>query len=168
MRVQPRGDGHQPSSQERAVDLLLLVAGPDPVLVRNDPHLDEMHGLLVPFTMHAPRVVLLRMEDPSAGAHPLREPRVDDPAVAGGVLMHQRALHHPRDDLHVAVGMRLEAHAGNHDVIVVHEEESVMGVGPIVVVPERERVLGVEPAEVGREPVGGPTDVDLRRIHGTS
>src|SRR5437763_1704483 len=63
-------------------------------------------------------VVLLRVEDPGAGAHPLRQPRVDDAVVPLRVLVDQRPLEDPRHDLHVAVGMRLEAGAGGDDVVV--------------------------------------------------
>jgi hypothetical protein len=54
-------------------------------------------------------VVLLAVQDAGARAHPLGEPGVEDAAVAGGVLVHERALHHPGHDLHVAVGVGLEA-----------------------------------------------------------
>ena len=75
--------------------------------------------------------------------------------------MDQRALQHPGDDLHVAVRVGLEAGARVDDVVVVDQQQAVVGVARVVVLAERERVLGVEPAEVALGPVVGPADVDL-------
>jgi len=77
-----------------------------------------------------------------------------------GVLVHERSLEHPCDDLHVAVGMGLEAGAGQHTVVVVHQQQPEVGVVGPVVAAEGEAVLGVEPADVGREPFVGTADVD--------
>ena len=88
----------------------------------------------------APRVVLLRVLNAGAGTHALGEARVDDARVAGRVLMHERPPQHPGDDLHVAVGVGVEAGAGSHDVVIAHEEQSVVGVARSVVRPEVEGV----------------------------
>src|SRR3954470_11615524 len=98
------GDRDQPAGEQGVVDLKLLVAGGDAAPVRDDPHLDEVHRVAVGIAaLQAPGVVLLAVQDPGAGAHPLGQARVDDAVVPGGVLVHQRALHHPGDDLHVPV-----------------------------------------------------------------
>ena len=76
-----------------------------------------------------------------------------------GVLVHEPALEHPGDDLHVAVRVRLEARAGRHDVVVVHEEQPEVGVPRVVMRAEGEAVRAVEPAHVRGEPVGGTAQV---------
>src|SRR4051794_18082785 len=60
-------------------------------------------------------------------------PGVDDAVVPGGVLVHQGSLHDPGDDLHIPVRMRLEAEARRHDVVVVHQQQPVVGVVVVVV-----------------------------------
>jgi hypothetical protein len=54
----------------------------------------------------------------------------------------------------------LEAAAGAHDVVVVDQQQPVVGVVRVVVTTERERVLGVQPAEVALEAIGGAADID--------
>src|SRR3954471_14238803 len=115
------GHRDEPAGEQRVVNLELLVAGGDPALVGQDPHLDEVHRVAVLVTaLQAPGVVLLAVQDPGAGAHPLRQARIDDAVVPGAVLVDQGALHDPGDDLHVPVRMGLEAEARRHDVVVVH------------------------------------------------
>ncbi len=165
--VHSRRHRHQPAPEQLVLDLQLLVAGGDAALVGQDPHLHEVDGLVVVRpARQRPGVVLLRVEDAGAGAHPLGQAGVDDAGGAGGVLVDQRPLQHPGDDLHVAVGVRLEALAGQHDVVVVDQQEAVVGVVGIPVAAEAERVLGVEPADPGFEAVVGPADVDLRLQRG--
>ena len=158
--VHPGRHGHQPAGEELVVDLELLVARGDVVLVGHDPHLDEVHGVLVNVAGELPGVVLLRVEDAAAGAHPLRQPRVDHAVVAGGVLVDQGALEHPGDDLHVLVRVGVEPGAGVDDVVVVHQQQPVVGVGAVEVVAEGERVLGVQPPELALVAVLGAADVD--------
>ena len=155
----PGGDGHQSAGEQSITDFELFVAGFDVALVGHDPHLHEMDGLVVNLTGETPRVVLLRMQDAAAGAHPLRQSGVDDPAVAGGVLVDQRALEHPGDDLHVAVGVGIKSRTRCHDVIVAHHQQSVVGVRRVVVVAEREGMFGVQPPESACEAVFGTADV---------
>jgi hypothetical protein len=57
---------------------------------------------------------------------PLRQPRMDHPGVAGGILVDQ-ALQHPGDNLHVAMGMSVKPLVGPHDVVVVDQQQAVMG-----------------------------------------
>jgi hypothetical protein len=56
--------------------------------------------------------------------------------------------------------MGLEAGARVDDVVVVDQQQSVMGVGTVEVVAEREGVLGVQPAEAALEPLVGAADVN--------
>ncbi len=74
--------------------------------------------------------------DARAGAHPLREARIDHAHGAGAVAVLELAVEHPRDDLHVGVRVRAEASAAADDVVVVHEQQPVMGVGRVVVAPK--------------------------------
>ena len=112
------------------------------------------------------------MQDAAAGAHPLRQPRVDHAVVAGGVLVDQGALEHPGDDLHVLVRVGVEPGAGVDDVVVVDQQQPVVGVGRVVVVAEGERVLGVQPPELALVAVLGAADVDgggeVHGAHGRS
>jgi hypothetical protein len=80
----PGGHRDEPADEQRVVDLELLVAGGDPALVGQDPHLDEVHGVAVGIAaLQAPGVVLLAVQDPGAGAHPLGQSGVDDAVVPG-------------------------------------------------------------------------------------
>src|SRR3954470_6021514 len=83
------GHRDEPAGEQRIVDLELLVAGGDPALVGQNPHLDEVHGVTVGVTaLQAPGVILLAVQDAGAGAHPLRQAGVDDAVVPGGVLVY--------------------------------------------------------------------------------
>jgi hypothetical protein len=103
------------------------------------------------------------VQDPGAGAHPLRQAGVDDAGMPGGILVHQRALEHPGDDLHVLVRVRLESGSRRDHVVVADQQQAVVGVQRVVVAGEREGVLGVQPRQPGLEPVTGPADIDRRR-----
>src|SRR3954469_177103 len=163
------GDRHEAAGEQGVVDLELLVAGGDPALVGQDPHLDEVHRVAVGVAaLQPPGVVLLAVLDPGAGAHPLSQAGVDDAVVARGVLVHQGALHHPGDDLHVAVRVGLEPEARRHDVVVVDQQQPVVLVVVVVVVAEREGVLAVQPPDLGAEPIVGAADVDARGEGGSA
>ena len=164
----PRGHRHERAGQQVGVDLALRVAGLDAVRVGHHPHLHEVHGVGVAVAREAPAVVLLRVQDAGAGAHPLRQPRVDHARVARGVLVHQRPAQHPGDDLHVAVRVGVEPGAGRDDVVVVHQQQPVVGVRGVVVAAERERVVRVEPGDAGGEAVGRAADVDRRSRHAST
>jgi hypothetical protein len=58
--------------------------------------------------------------------------------------------------------MGSETRAGADDVVVVDEEQAVVGVRRIVVLAEAERVLLVAPVDLGGEALGGSADVDGR------
>src|SRR3954451_4924678 len=155
------GDRDQPAGEQGVVDLELLVAGGDAAPVGDDPHLDEVHRVAVGVAaLQAPGVVLLAVQDPGAGAHPLRQARIDDPVVPGAVLVDQGALHDPGDDLHVPVRVGLEAEARRHDVVVVDQQQPVVLVVVVVVGAEGEGVLAVQPPDLGAEPLVGAADVD--------
>ena len=110
----------------------------------------------------APGVILLGVEDACAGAHALSQTRIDDALVAFGVLVDEGAPEHPGDDFHVPVWMGLESRSGGDNVVVVDEQQPVMGVTGVPVVAEGEGVLGVEPADAGREALFGSANVDGR------
>jgi hypothetical protein len=79
--------------------------------------------------LQAPGVVLLASAGcPVPALIRWARPGVDDAVVPGGVLVHQRALQHPGDDLHVPVRVGLEAGARRHDVVVVDQQQPVVGV----------------------------------------
>ena len=65
---------------------------------------------------------------PRAGRHALGEAGVQHAAVLLGVLVLEFAREHPRDDLHVAVRVGVEARAAADDVVVVDEQQAVPGV----------------------------------------
>ena len=71
---------------------------------------------------------------PRARAHALRETGPDHAVVAFAVAVLERAVEHPRDDLHVAVRVRAEPAAGRDDVVVVDEQQPVVRVLRVVVV----------------------------------
>ena len=92
--VHPRRDHYQFTRPriDRAqllVDVQLLVAGFDRAGIRRHPHLHEVHVLIVRLTVQPPGVVLLRVRDAGARAHPLGESGIDNPAVAIGIFVHQ-------------------------------------------------------------------------------
>lgn len=152
------------------VDLELFVTGRNTGFVGNDPHLDEVHrvavlvGMGTGDTAQTPRVVLLGVQDAGARAHPLSQARVDDPGMPHRILMNQRTLQHPGDDLHVLMRVGVETHPRNDDVIVVDHQHPVVGIGGVVVAAEREGMLGIEPACVGLEAVVGPADIQRGRV----
>ena len=111
--------------------------------------------------------VHLGMADTSAGAHPLGETGIDDIFVAERVTVLQPTVEHPGDDLHVAVGVGLEAAAGRDRVVVVHEQQSVTGVVRVVVRAEAEAVPRVEPTEIRMEAIAGAADVDAGSLTAT-
>jgi len=61
-----RGDATSPRPRAHG-RFELFVAGGDPVLVGHDPHLHEVHGLVVAVTGDPPAVVFLRVQDTGAG-----------------------------------------------------------------------------------------------------
>src|SRR5688500_4392617 len=65
-----------------------------------------------------------------------------------GGLALRLPLQYPGDDLHVAVGMGLEAGAGLDDVVIGDEQEAEVSVPRIVVVAEAEAMPRVEPARL--------------------
>jgi len=56
--------------------------------------------------------------------------------------------------------VRVEPGAGGDDVVVVDQQQPMVGVVGVAVTAEGERVLGVEPADVALEPTIGPANVD--------
>ncbi len=109
----------------------------------------------------APGVVLLRVQDPAAGAHPLGQARVDHAGVPLGVLVDEGAFQHPGHDLHVAVRVGVEAEPRHDAVVVAHQQQAVVRVGRVVVIAKAEAVLRVEPTGLRAEAVVGAADVHL-------
>jgi hypothetical protein len=58
----------------------------------------------------------------------------------------------------VPVGVKTRGR--RHDVVVVDQQHSVVGVARVVVVAERKRVPGVQPRRLGDRPVGGSPYLD--------
>jgi hypothetical protein len=138
----PGRDRHETAGEQVVLDLKLLVTRSDTGLVGHDPHLHEMHRVAVlRSAVEAPRVVLLGVLDAGPSTHPLGEAGVDDAGVTGRILVDQRTLQHPGDDLHVLVGMGVETHPRPDDVVVVDQQQAVTGVRGVVLAAERERVL---------------------------
>ena len=148
-----RGHRHEPALRDLAADVELLAARRDAGRVRHDPHLHEVDIATL-------RRVHLRVPDAAACAHPLCESRVDDAAVPLGVLVLDLAPDHPGDDLHILVGVGLEAALRRDDVVVAHEEQAEVGVLRVVVTAEGERMVRVEPADLRAEAVVATADVD--------
>src|SRR6185437_8037272 len=89
----------------------LLIAGPEPLLIRQEPDLVEMNPLPV-------RGVELTVAHARAGAHVLKLTGTQDGAVAETVPVLERSFQDVSDDLHVAVAMHPEARTGLHPVVV--------------------------------------------------
>src|SRR6476620_4356052 len=94
-----------------------------------------------------------------------RQAGVYHAGVPSGVLVYQRATQHPSHDLHVAVGMGLESSAWRDYVVVVHQQQAVMGVIGLIMAAERERVLGVQPRDLRLRAIVGTPDLDSRCVH---
>ncbi|COX90897.1 Uncharacterised protein [Mycobacterium tuberculosis] len=124
-----RRDGYQAGAQQFVVYLLLLVAGSDAGCIGYYPHLHEMHRL-------GSRIVHFRMQDSGAGRHALGQTGIDHSAIAGGILVSERSPQHPGHDFHVTVWMGIKTRSRFHLVVVVHQQEPVVGVVGIVVVAE--------------------------------
>jgi hypothetical protein len=56
----------------------------------------------------------------------LRQVGIDEAGVALRVLVNQRAVQHPGDDLHVAVGMGVEPGPRRDGVVVADDEHAMM------------------------------------------
>jgi len=57
--------------------------------------------------------------------------------------------------------VRLEAGSGDDDVVVVDEQQRMVGVPGVVVLSEGEGVLGVQPTEVGLGSIAPPRSLLL-------
>jgi hypothetical protein len=71
----------QPTPDIGRVQLQLLVSGLNLILVRDDPHLDQVQRLAW-VRVRGRMVVLLRVPDPGPGGHALRQVGIDDAGVA--------------------------------------------------------------------------------------
>jgi len=148
-----RRDRHESTGRQRVVEIALLVAGIDALGVGEDPHLHQVEVV-------GGARVCLGMPDAVAGAHPLGQAGVDATDGADAVPVLELTVEHPGDDLHVAVRVGGEATSAPNHVVVVDEEQAVVGIGGVVVAAEAEAVPGVEPVELGVKALLAPTDVD--------
>src|SRR6185312_6845009 len=129
---------------------LLLIAGLQPILPRQQPDLQEMDRLRL-------RGIELAVADAGAGTHALHLARPDHRAGADAVLVLERALENIGDDLHVAMAMRVETGAGLDAILVDDAQRAEAHMARIVIVAERKTVPAGEPAETGKAALfGGP------------
>ena len=89
-----------------------------------------------------------------AGAHELHVTRADGGAVPHRIRVLQRPLEHVGEDLHVAVAVGAEPHAGRDTILVDDAQRAEAHAAGIVVVGEREAVKALEPAVVGEAAFG--------------
>ena len=66
--------------------------------------------------------------------------------------MRELSFEYVADDLHVAMAVRTEAHAGLHAILVDDAQRSEAHVRGIVVIGKREAVPGIQPAVLGMAP----------------
>jgi hypothetical protein len=92
---------------------------------------------------------------PGAGAQPLHGARRQVVAVAGGVLVGQRATQDPGDDLDVAVAVRGVARAGVEVLVVAHQQRPESGAGRVEMGTEGEAVSGPDAVGPAGETVAG-------------
>src|SRR6266849_3313560 len=148
-----RHDEPQPAALFLRRELLLLVRRRDPGDVGLDPDLQEMrHARFV--------VVVLAVQHPAPGAHPLHVARYDGRAVTHRIPVAERAFEHVADDFHVAVAMRADTRASLHPVLVEHAQHAVAHMARILVIREREAVVRIEPAVIGMAALGAASRLD--------
>src|SRR5882672_8428257 len=94
------------------------------------------------------------MRHSRARAHSLHVARHDDRAIAHAVLVLERALEDPGDDLHVAVAVGAEALARLDAVVVDDTERAKPHVLRVVIGGERESVICVEPSVIEMPALG--------------
>jgi hypothetical protein len=132
----------------------LRIAGLQAALVRQDPDLEQV-GLL------GRGRIELRVRHAGTGAHHLDLAGRDDRRVAHAVLVRELAFQQIGEDLHVAVRVHREAHAGRHDVVIDHAQRAEAHVRGVVVIGEREGEAAVQPAVVHMAPLAGAADGEV-------
>src|SRR5690606_16807786 len=95
-------------------------------LVRNDPYLEDLGGLVLQ--------VVFRMGHAGAGGHNLDVASFGSAGVPQAVLMRDRALTDISDDLHVAMRMRRETRLRRDGVVVPDPQLAPIGARRIVIV----------------------------------
>ncbi len=136
-----RADEAQLAALVVRAERLLFIARAQSFAFRNDPDLQEVHGLAL-------RVIELAVTDARTCGHALHIARPNDRAGADAVLVFEGAVEHVGNDLHVAVAVRAEAHAGLHPVLVDDPQRAEAHMLGVVIIGEREAVEAVEPAVV--------------------
>src|SRR5680860_464179 len=121
--------------------LLLLVKRGDPLLVRENPYLQEVDGFGV-------RGVALAVAHSAARRHVLHDSGADHPASPAGILMLQGSSEHHGDDLHIPVGVCAKSPIRVHLVLVDHSHSAKAHMGRIHVAGEGKGVTGVQPTVV--------------------
>ncbi len=79
--------------------------------------------------------------------------------------MFELAVEDPGHDLHVSVGVGVEARPAGDPIVVEYEQLTVVRVVGGVVAAEAERVSRIEPADTGVESLARAADVDQGRDH---
>src|SRR6266702_1151009 len=107
--------------------------------------------------------VPLGVLDTGAGREVLHRTVAYGAAMAGGVLVQQRAAQDPGDDLDVAVRMHVEAGPGGQDVLVMRHQQAELRVRRVVVRSRREAVPRDDALGARLGTVRGAPDVDHGR-----
>src|SRR5262245_34133448 len=117
---------------------LLFITRHQTHLVRDDPNLQEMYGLVL-------RGIVFAVADSRSGAHPLHVARSDHRARSCAVFMRHGALQHVGDDFHVAVRVSRESAARINSIFVNDSQSTKAHMLRIVVITERKGMTAIEP-----------------------
>src|SRR5215207_2598606 len=82
-------------------------------------------------------------------AHALCQARVDETGVTQCVFVLQLAFQYPGHDLHIAMRMRFESGHRTDDVIIAHQEKSVICIRRVTVMTKAETMPRIQPAGSG-------------------
>jgi hypothetical protein len=83
------------------------------------------------------------MGNACSGTHGLHFPGVQFFSMPHGIGMFQYASQWNGDNFHVVVGVRAEAHARRHPIVIPHPETAKMNSVWIVPIGKRKRVIGL-------------------------
>ena len=120
----------------------LVVAGRVALGIGDNPNLQELHRFFA-------AGVHLAVGNARTGAHHLQLARLEHLHVAHAVAVLQGSRKNERNDLHIVVGMRPEALARGHRIVVEHPEGPEVNPLGIVISGEAEGMVCPEPAVIG-------------------